>query len=295
MAYSSEELEVIWIVELTCGSISVICCLLISLSYAFFSSLRGYEFRLVLYITLSDMIASIMYMIPSSPNEGICSFQGVILSFAENLRLAFYLQMSINIHSTLKACEDKIKKYEKFCLIVIFITSSIFAGLPLITSSYGKADGICWIRVDNDHYLPGTLLRFGVSYIPLWMVICYNYWVYYLMMKNIKNLRRSSVFRKSFSGSAIRKLWLYPAILTICWLPSSINKIIEIFDPEFEFLFLRCLSLGLLLGIGFFNGLAYGFTPEVKDALLRSFYGKDKDTVCESSLENLNSTQLNRI
>jgi hypothetical protein len=289
MVYTSEELEIIWIVNVICGSISVICCLFISMCFVLFSSLRGYEFRLILYITLSDMITSTMYIIPSSNNDEVCIFQGTIFSLAENLRLGLTLYMTIYLQSTLKSSEDKFKKYEKFCIFLVCLTSSILAGLPLIITSYENYDGMCWIRVNSGNYLSATLLRFGLFYIPLWMVICYNIWVYYFMIKNIKNLRSSSIVFRSFAESAVTNLWLYPCILMVCWLPDSIYVIIEVFDPEFKNLFLYCLSLGLNAGLGFFNALAYGYTPEVRDSILRFCIRKDiTSPLTESSIESLN-------
>jgi hypothetical protein len=295
MVYNPEEEEVIWTVELACGSISVVCCLFITVCYSLFVSLRGYEFRLILYLTLSDMIASIMYMIPPSGNDHVCSFQGTMLSFATNLRLSFSLLMTIYLHFTHKASEDKIKENENFCLLIVFIISSIFAGVPFITNSYGNADGLCWIRVNRDNYFSGTLMRFGLFYVPLWIVIIYTHWVYYLMIQKIKDLRRSSILTKSFAESTMRKLRLYPAILAIGWLPASINRIIEIFDPEFKNLYLSTISLGLIAGLGFFNALAYGFTPEVRDVLMRSCLRKDiTSPLAQSSVATLNSTHLNK-
>jgi hypothetical protein len=289
MAYTSEELEIVWIVDVICGSISVICCLFISVCFVLFSSLRGYEFRLILYITLSDMITSIMYMIPQSTNDEVCIFQGTIFSLAENLRLGLTLYMTIYLQLTLKSSEDKLKKYEKLSIFLVCIISSTFAGLPLIITSYENYDGVCWIRVNSGNYLTGTLLRFGLFYIPLWIVICYTTWVYYLMIKNIKSLRSSSIVSGSFAESAVTKLWLYPGTLIICWLPDSIYVIIEVFDPEFKNLFLYCLSLGLNAGLGFFNALAYGYTPEVRDSILRFCIRKDiTSPLTESSIESLN-------
>jgi hypothetical protein len=293
MVYSSEEVEVIWIVQLICGSISVMFCLFISLCYVFFPSLRGYDFRLILYITLSDLITSIMYIVPSSTNDDICSFQGTILSFTENLRLCFSLHMSLYLHFTIKSNEDKFKEYEKLFIFLVFIISSILAVLPFITSSYGNANGLCWIKVNRDNYLSSTLLRFGVFYIPLWIVIFYTNWVYYLMIKNLKNLRRTLLVSRNFAKSATRKLWLYPVILTVGWLPDSTYRIIEVFDTEFQNLFLSCLSLGLVAGLGFFNGLVYGFTPEVKHVLLRSCLRKNNASfITESSVERLNEVSF---
>jgi hypothetical protein len=294
MAYSSEEVKLIWIAILICGSISVICCLFIILCYFFMKTLRGYEFRLILYITLSDMITSMMYMIPPNSNDHICSLQGTIVSFAEYFRIASSLLMSIYLHSTLNAHEEKVKEYEKFCLFVIFIISSIFTALPLITNSYGNAGGVCWIRVNKNNYLSGTLLRFGVFYIPLWIGICYTYWVYYLLVKNIKDLRRSSIVDRKYSESAIRKLWKYPMIMTISWLPDSIYRIIQVFDPEFKNVFLFCLSVGLIQSLGFFNALIYGFTSEVKDVLLRKCLRKDITSYFnENGIETFDLTQFN--
>jgi hypothetical protein len=289
MAYNSEESEIVLIVILICGGISVICCLLVSLCYVFFPSLRGYEFRLILYMTLSDLISSIMYMIPPNSNDEICNIQGVIISFSDNLRLGFFLNMTMYLHAGQRSSEDKFKKYEKLSIILVCIISSILASIPLTKISYENSNGLCWIEVNSDNYLSGTLFRFGVFYIPLWMVICYTTWVYYLMIKNIKTLRNSSIVSGSFAKSAVTKLWLYPATLIICWLPDSIYTVIEAFDPEFTNLILNCLSLGFNAGWGFFNALAYGLTPQVSNIILRSCLRKNSTSpLLESRAEGIN-------
>lgn len=293
MAHTEEENTLIWLVQLICGSISVVCCLFICICYLLFSSLRGYEFRLIVYLTLSDMIASILYMIPPSDYYPMCSLQGAVLSLATNLRLAFSSVIAASIHFTHRGREDMFKQKERSFLFLIFIMSAIAAGLPYTTSSYGRVEGLCWITIMGDGYLSGTLWRFGLLYIPLWIAILYNSWVYYRVIKNIKKLRCSSAIDYSFADYAIRRLSLYPAILIIGWLPASIKRIIEIFHPEFQDLFLTCLSLGFLAGLGFFNAIAYGFTPEVRDALLQSCLRKEhKGCLSESGTATTESNSL---
>jgi hypothetical protein len=289
MAYTSEEERVIWIVSLVCGSISVICCLFIIMCFVLLPSLRGYEYRLILYITFADMSASIIYMVPSSSNDDICSFQGAILCFTEALRVGFTLHMSVFLHSTVRDSEDKIKKFEKLFVLTIFTTCCVLAGLPFITSSYGNVEGLCWIEVNSESYTSDNILRFLVSYIPLWVVIFYTYWVYYLIFRNMRNLCRSSLVSKSYAEGAQRKLLLYPGILTICWLPSAICRSIEFYHPGFQNIILKCLSQGIIVGLGFFNGLAYGFTPEVKAILLKLCLRRNEiDLNYESDVGRLN-------
>jgi hypothetical protein len=147
----------------------------------------------------------------------------------------------------------------------------------------------------GDGYLSGTLWRFGLFYIPLWTAIFYNSWVYYCVIKSIKKLRCYSEIDERFAECAIRRLSLYPAILIIGWLPASIKRIIEIFNSEFQNLFLACLSLGFLAGLGFFNAIAYGFTPEVRDALFKScLRRKLKGSISEMGTAVTESNSLSR-
>lgn len=267
MVYGEQDEFIIWLVKLIGGSMSTLCCLSVCICYIFYPSLRGYEFRLIFYLAFSDMIASCSYAIPPHDNIPACRFQGAFLNFSNNLRLAWCAVISRSIHLTHKGAPDAFRKKEKVYSILILAICLISAGLPFITDSYKKVQGFCWINADGDSYITGTIWRLSIFYFPLWIIIGYICFVYYKVILGIKMLRSVTESHNHNINNAIKRLALYPAILIIGWLPISVQRCIEIFDPEFKNLVFACISLGFASVIGLFHGLAYGFTPEVKNAL----------------------------
>ena len=267
MVYGEKEESIIWLVKLIGGGMSAICCLSVCMCYVFYPSLRGYEFRLIFYLAFSDMIASGLYAIPPHDNISACRFQGALLNFSNNLRLACCVVISRSIHLTHKGAPDAFRKKEKIYSILILAICLLSAGLPFITDSYNKVQGFCWIDAHGDSYITGTIWRLSTFYVPLWIIIFYICYVYYKVIVGIKMLRSVTESHNHNINNAIRRLALYPAILIVGWLPISVQRCIEILDPEFTNLVFACISLGFASVIGLFHALAYGFTPEVKNAL----------------------------
>lgn len=264
MGFSDDDIYTIWVVDLTCATISIVSCLFICITYCCYPSLRGYEFRLIFYLTFSDLLASLVYVIPPHDISEMCKFQGSFLTLTANLRLAFSAVIAHSIHLTYQDREDLFKLHERKGILYICITCLAFAILPFSTDNYGQAEGVCWISILGDKYTFGTIWRMTMLYIPLWTVLIYNCVVYYLVIRAIKRLRVLSSLDLDYISQVIKKLMLYPLILTFSWLPATINRFLAIFDPEHPSLVLTCISFGLLAGIGFFNAIAYGCTPAVQ-------------------------------
>lgn len=283
MVYAEHEESLIWVVKLIGGSMSALCCFIVCMCYICYPSLRGYEFRLIFYLAFSDMIASGLYAIPPHDNYVACNFQGAFLNFANNLRLASCAVISRSIHLTHKGAQDTFRDKEKICSILILALCMLSAGLPFTTDNYGIVQGFCWIHINGDSYLTGTIWRLSTFYIPLWIIIIYVCYVYYRVIKEIKMLRVVTEIHNRHINNAIKRLALYPAILIIGWLPVSVQRCIEMFDPEYRNLVFACISLGFASAIGLFHALAYGITPEVKRALgikcfeERRFFDSDYD------------------
>jgi hypothetical protein len=269
MGFNDDEVYTIWVVDVICATISIVCCLFICITYCCYPSLRGYEFRLIFYLALSDILASIVYVIPPHDISEMCKLQGSFLTLTANLRLAFSAVIAHSIHVTYQSRGDLFKLHERKGLIFICLTCLILAILPATTDNYGPAEGICWITIHGDKYTAGSIWRMTMLYVPLWIVIVYNFAVYYQVIRQIKKLESITSCNLEYINQVINKLRMYPIILTFTWLPANINRIVAIFDPDHPSLILTCFSFGLLAGIGFFNVIAYGFTPAVRYVICR--------------------------
>ena len=76
--------------------------------------------------------------------------------------------------------------------VIAFGVSGIAALLPLTTSSYGSAGGWCWITSTGNSVLnKGNLWRFVLFYLPLWLVITFNFISYIWVIKSIRRLMKT--------------------------------------------------------------------------------------------------------
>lgn len=269
MSFSEESMLVMWTVQLICGTLSSISCLLICIIYFCNPYLRGYEFRLVFYLCSSDLLSSILYTIPPHDNIPICHLQGFLLSLAIVLGLAFTVVIATSIHATHKGTSDRFRDNERFYLVIIFIVGLVAAVLPFTTGDYGRPLDVCWIELGS---ISGNIWKFALFLGPIWIILMYNCYVYYVMIKSIRSLRTDSLVENGdYIETAVRKLWFYPAVLVIGWLPASINTVIEYMFPGYYNLYLSCIGLGFVSGIGFMNSIVYGLNSEVREVICKKF------------------------
>jgi len=285
MGYSDDEVYTIWVVDVICATISIVCCLFICITYCCCPSLRGYEFRLIFYLTVCDILASIVYVIPPHDISEMCKFQGSFLTLSANLRLAFSAVIAYSIDATFQCRDDLFKLHERKGIISTFLICLVLAILPVTTDNYGPAEGICWISIKGDKYTTGSIWRMSILYVPLWIVIVYNIFVYTRVIRQIKYLSSVTCCNTEHTNQIIKKLRMYPIILAFTWLPASINRIVAIFDPDHPSLILTCVSLGLVAGIGFFNVIAYGFTQAVRSVICKQCFKYSITSEAYSSIQ----------
>jgi hypothetical protein len=281
MQTSEDRMLAMWIVQFIVGIISSISSFLICISYLCNSYLRGYEFRLIFYLCSADLISSILYTIPPHDDVGFCHAQGFLLSFSIVLGLAFTVVIASSIYATHKGNPDRFKQNEKRCLILIFSVALAAAGLPFITGDYSRPLEICWIDIFT---VTGSFWRIAIFFGPLWIILIYNSYIYYVMIRNIRSLRSDSLLENGeYIDSAVRKLSLFPAVLVIGWLPASIVMLIYSFSPDYENIYIICVALGFVAGIGFMNALVYGLNSEVREVIGKKLCVRTTD--CEFEME----------
>lgn len=142
--------------------------------------------------------------------------------------------------------------------------------VPFFFQMYGEAQGWCWIKDDaSDGYeFPlGTILRLVTFYIPLWIIIPINLFIYARVIKHIKEEIEYTDEQGELRRTLISKLSSYPVMLFICHFPASIKRIYDLIDPNSN------AELTLIAGImvsiqGLLNAVIYGLTSTVRVKLL---------------------------
>lgn len=254
-----------------CGSTFVICC------YLAFPRLRKLSFSLVFLLAVSDWWNQIFDLISPSADElalmeanpnivtTTCMAQAVGDNFFELSSVLFTTAIAWTLHQTVmyrKQIEDSWRNWAKYCA-VCYGVPLILTIAPGAAGAFGATGSECWIKADQVGW------KFGVFFVPLWIAITYNAVVYFRVLKLLK---RTVAMAGPTDPVAMQiqalsaRLSVYPFILAVIWILPSINMIVEAATKQvvFGLVLVSAFVAGLQ---GFFNSMAYGFSPGIRDAL----------------------------
>lgn len=234
--------------------------------YVAFKDLRCYASRLVVYMEVLDFLNAIAYMLPSS--KEYCITQAVISSYFSLGSILMTAVIAYSLYaSTLKQARNVEKHEGEYVALSLFLPLPA-ALLPLTTHSFGKGHGWCWIHLTRHDYWVPLMWRLVSFYVPLWIVILFNTFVYTRIIRTAKRNYSYTLAESSSADKVVKTLVWYPLILAGSFLPITIVRILEAVDPESDNFELMLVS-GVVMGLnGIGNAIVYGFTPSVRYALL---------------------------
>jgi len=225
VVFTTAESVVIQTFSMTLSIFSLIGEIFIITSYYFFPKLRKFSFKLVLFMSLADVGATLSYFLGDPKNDGsvICGLQAwgeqmfQLSSMLWSTAIALTLYRAVVSH---KETDELMKYLHLLCFGLPFFLSF----MPLTTDDYGTTGAWCWIKSDepNDS---GFWWRIFIFYIPLWASIVFNAYSYYLVRKamttifkvqtNINGEINNEIPEKY--KTLMKRLRLYPLILVGCW------------------------------------------------------------------------------
>jgi hypothetical protein len=171
-------------------------------------------------------------------------------------------------------------------MIGVAFISVVLSVLPYSTGSYGHAQGICWIVADGDSLVTGTIWRVVIYYGPFWSVFIYNTVVYASIVKNVRKELKLIEGEDSYIDNVIKKLRMYPAVLMVCMVPTSLNRFYDTIWPDEPSIVLTCIAFGILSCMGLFNAIVYGCTPSVKISIMTALSHSSSYTEYEAEQDN---------
>jgi len=267
----------------TSAILSILGSLLVIIAFLVFRQLRRYFSRIVVYLAISDLwLCTSMLMGQSrAPHYTRCIVQSALGSFFGLSSILWTMIVADSLRRVLLAHDLGVEsKHEKKLHILAWGLPSLSVLIGLGSGVYGPAGMTCWIR----NTALGTVVRTITFYIPLWTGIAYSVWVYWYVTSMMKELLNRTAVENSENvdcnsaaphddmerqRKSLRCLLLLPLVLAICWTPSSLRRLIDIFvpDPKWSFLPLDylCVFMGPLQGA--LNAVVYGLTPAVRDAM----------------------------
>jgi Slime mold cyclic AMP receptor len=274
-----EEFRSIYIGTSICSGISFITSCIIIYLYLANPSLRTFSFKMICNLVSYDILHCIAFSIPTyglSPNDFLCKSQSILINISSMLCTVW--AFIIGLHLYLSTLGRKTEGFMKRYLISTWTISLSFGLAPSIGGSYGNNFGWCWVESKS------LIYEYILFYIPLWLVITANCYFYIQIIsktkKSIQNIEDSKDIRDSLS-----KLKYYPLVSLCCYIPITINRILENFyDPNFYFTILGIMSV---CSQGLLNSIVYGLNRRTKRALI------GKSSMVKDTISNLSESFYN--
>ena len=278
MGYNHEQRDNIYYTIVVCSALSIIGCLFILVLCVMYPKLRQLPFRLILFLTISDLGVSVSYILPFYKSRDICQAQGYLESYFSLSSIFWSACISHAIKSTIlqdKEVKENIRKYLIICFVVPFFSYFVIIDIK----RYREALGWCWIYLQDDvldsKFYRELAYRLTTYYLPLFIVIIIILANYLSVISAIKKSESFFGSNSKVGEAMILKLKLYPLILIISVLPVCILRISSIWIyPTWYF---TMISGGFLSIGGFLNSIVYGLTQDVRNELKKSLGKKEPD------------------
>ena len=259
--------------------LSILGCSFILLMFASLKGLRSLPFKMISILSLFDLINSVGFLIPTYDVEnssGICIAQAIILNFSTFAGIVWTSFMAVFLYVTIKSFKSIEQKTVFKVLVAIVLVSAANSILPLVVYreiAYGKTKGWCWIQ---DEF---KALRYSLFFGPMFFIILLNFFIYFRVKSILGGLMQVDNASNKMIRKIKSKLFLYPIILIICYLPYSIKALLEASNlTKNDFIF-TLISVVLRSLHGFLNFLIYGLTTMVRKQVKRIFSPKINDSL----------------
>ena len=223
-------------------------------------------------MSIADFIFTISFLIPSNQGEILCQTAAFVKTHGCLSSVLWSAIIAYSLYKTVFYPEEDLEAKERRFLLIGFGIPILTAITPFIFDMYGQAQGWCWIKIDesSDYNIAlGISLRLATFYLPLWIIIPINLYIYTSVIKHIKNEIEYTDEQSDFRQALILRLGSYPLILVICFLPATVKRIYDFADPDSNFV----LSLigGVFMALqGLFDAIVYGLTTTVRYKILNS-------------------------
>ncbi len=249
LSYDSTEYKTLAVVRASVGLLSFIACLGVITIIFIFKKHRVFIQRLVLYLTIAAMIHSISYTTarinfytPRPILDSYCYFGGLFNHYTAAVELIsiWCIMISLFVKAMFRRNTQKL---ELFYIIATFFGPMLWFWVPVWLQSYGTSGGWCGIRFlkeDCSRYEDGSIIQFGIWYIPLYVSLTVIFLgMIIIAFKAIRDAFRwhgrfhpnGKQSRQIFKNEVTPLLW-YPIIYLLLNSFSLISQIYQAVNPD---------------------------------------------------------------
>jgi hypothetical protein len=265
--------SVIYIGMMVSLGLSALGSIFVGAVYLYFTDIRSFAFKLVFYLSLMDLCHAIGFSIPPGKSV-LCQIQAAVTSYFSLSSVLWTGVIALTLYLAVMKDKRDVERLE--LRFILFANGLPFLALipPLAQQQYGLAQGWCWIKAKGEYRLQGTIWRVVTFYLPLWLVIAFNSFVYYKIIKNVKQdvgLLGSDI---QLAQKLIQKLRMYPFILIFCYSLATINRIYDFIRPDNMNFWLTFCAAVIMSLCGLLNAVVYGFTDTVRTRIKHWLQGR---------------------
>ena len=224
--FEDSDLRIIGLAQVGGGSVSVLGCIIMLTLILAQKRFKTTTQRLLLYINLSILIASIVYVVRGAgygllDNQYFCTGIAYINQFCAASLLA--VMCCFLLHLFLKAIfVVRIKKMEILYIPIIFILPLLVSAIPFIKNSYGKAGPWCWIQGKEGEcelFEIGMIMQYSLWYGPLYTLIIIGAVIYVISILILKKKLREQETRYTSDRERQKQQMTLRELNHFCWYP----------------------------------------------------------------------------
>lgn len=274
--------------------LSIFSLLTIIIAFLFFTQRNNIKFELVFYLSISSLIATITYIMnwkendeitnnnESTPNNTvICQIQGTCMTIAE-ISLYFWTTIiGFDVYKKVVKNEDISHSQNKRRIIYLFIgyfIPIVFGVVCLVTGNINQSGNYCWIIGQSSLGSAMRLIAFIMGYLSNFL----NLFFAFSIAKMFYFDGVAKELGHHLSKGVIWKMIRYPVIQIISYLPSTINRVIELFEKEGEEKHSKLFGdIGIIVMslLGFIITIAYGINTGTLLCIRNFFRGKRSNSI----------------
>ena len=168
------------------SSLSFVGSGFIVLCYSLFKELRKFSFKLVFYLSLSDVLCSFFNMV-GDPSKGFfCYAQGYTTHFFCVASFLWTTTIAFTLHRTVVRHKTDVEDLEAVFHLYVWGTSLVMTVIRSIGNDHTHLGAWCWAQTGRT----GKAVHFITFYVPLWGAILYNGFTYFQVIRMLNNATR---------------------------------------------------------------------------------------------------------
>ena len=276
------------------SAISAAASISILIAFAFFKSSARGLMRIIVYIAVSNLFASLGSIVGTPMDRSFaCWWEGIVTNIFALTSIYWCLNVTvilyqIVVHSTARS--------------IGIIDHVLCWGVPVLATflpfttrfTYGSPGGEGWcftVPVDDFEPTTGlTIMWFWVAYyVHVWfcafvMLYCFSriWWV----IKAHANITQKMLVK------IYKKLEYYPVVIVVCWLPACIVDTTSLAMPDFEgYAVVNGIATFLACSQGLLTAFVFWSTYDEAVHKAKQFYMKHRATIAGEKYEEIDYTE----